>query len=210
MILLNKKNNSFNSVILNLFQDLFVRSRNKFGMTALNKKNKLVVIALLNLLFVGFIAINFTSCCAYSFTGASVPEHLKTIAIPIADDRSGTGVSGVREKLTQTLIQKFIDDNTLLVSERTSANALLECTIVSLLDNPAIVTAGENISTWRATLKVNVIYRDLVKRKTVFEKTFTNYSDYDSNNPVTGRTTAIEETIDKISEDILLDTVSGW
>jgi len=175
-----------------------------------NKKNKLVVFALINLLFVVLIAINFTSCCAYSFTGASVPEHLKTIAIPIADDRSGTGESGVREKLTQKLIQKFIDDNTLEVSTRTSSNALLECTIVSILDNAAIVSAGESITSRRVTIGVKVIYRDLVKRKTVFEKTFSNYSDYQSSNPVEGRTSAIEAALDLISEDILLDTVSGW
>jgi hypothetical protein len=115
-------------------------------MISLNhKKNKIVLLAILNLLFVVLFAINFTSCCAYSFTGASVPEHLKTIAIPIADDRSGSGEPGLRENLTQKLIQKFIDDNTLQVAERTSANALLECTIISLSDAPAIVSAGENI-----------------------------------------------------------------
>lgn len=175
-----------------------------------NKRKKLIVIAFMNLLFVGLIAINFTSCCAYSFTGASVPEHLKTIAIPIADDRSGSAEPSLREKLTQKLIQKFIDDNTLQVSERTSANALLECSVVSLSDAPAIVSAGESVTTRRVTIGVKVIYRDLVKRKTIFEKTFSNYSDYESNNPVAGRTTAIEDALDKIGEDILLDTVSGW
>ena len=179
-------------------------------MTLLNKKNKILLIAILNLLFVVLTAINFTSCCAYSFTGASVPEHLKTIAIPIADDRSGSGEPGLRENLTQKLIQKFIDDNTLQVSERTSANALLECSIVSLSDAPAIVSAGESITSRRVTIGVRVIYRDLVKRTTVFEKTFSNYSDYLSSNPIDGRKAAIEEAIDRISDDILLDTVSGW
>jgi len=175
-----------------------------------NKKNKLVIFTLLNLLFVGVIAINFTSCCAYSFTGASVPEHLKTIAIPIADDRSGSGEPGLRESLTQKLIQKFIDDNTLQVSERTSANALLECSIVSLSDAPAIVSAGESITSRRMTIGVKVIYRDLVKRTTIFEKTFSNYNYYPANDPINGRKTAIDAAIDLISEDILLDTVSGW
>jgi hypothetical protein len=180
-------------------------------MTLLNlKKNKTLKLALLNLLFVVLITINFTSCCAYSFTGASVPEHLKTIAIPIADDRSGSGEPGLREGLTQKLVQKFIEDNTLQVAERTSANAILECTIVSLSDAPAIVSAGENITSRRITIGVKVLYRDLVNRKTIFEKTFTNYSDYSSSNPVQGRTDAINSAIDKISEDILLDTVSGW
>lgn len=175
----------------------------------LNKK-KLILIAALNLLFVGLIAINFTSCCAYSFTGASVPPHLKTIAIPIADDRSGSGEPGLRESLTQKLIQQFIDDNTLQVSERTSANAVLECSIVSLNDAPAIVSAGEDITSRRITIGVRVIYRDLVKRLTIYEKTFSNYSDYPSNDPITGRQSAIDAAIELISEDILLDTVSGW
>jgi hypothetical protein len=174
------------------------------------KKNKPVKFVLLNLLFVVLFAINFTACCAYSFTGASVPDHLKTIAIPIADDRSGSGEPGLREDLTQTLIEKFINDNTLQVSERTSANALLECSIVSLNDAPAIVSAGEDITSRRITIGVRVIYRDLVKRLTVFEKTFSNYSDYPANDPINGRQTAIEAAIELISEDILLDTVSGW
>ena len=175
-----------------------------------HKKSKLILIATLNLLFVGLIAINFTSCCAYSFTGASVPPHLKTIAIPIADDRSGSGEPGLRESLTQKLIQQFIDDNTLQVSERTSANAVLECSIVSLNDAPAIVSAGEDITSRRITIGVRVIYRDLVKRLTVYEKTFSNYSDYPAGDPITGRQTAIDAAIELISEDILLDTVSGW
>ncbi|HCY74949.1 MAG TPA: hypothetical protein DHV28_03440 [Ignavibacteriales bacterium] len=176
----------------------------------IHKKYRTLLFAIVNLLFVGFIAINLTACCAYSFTGASVPEHLKTIAIPIADDRSGSGEPGLRENLTQKLIQKFIDDNTLQVSEKTTANALLECTIVSLSDAPAIVSAGESITSRRITIGVKVIYRDLVKRTTIFEKTFSNYSDYQSSNPIEGRKTAIDAAIDLISEDILLDTVSGW
>lgn len=175
-----------------------------------HKKSKLILIATLNLLFVGLIAINFTSCCAYSFTGASVPPHLKTIAIPIADDRSGSGEPGLREELTQILIEKFINDNTLQVSERTSANAVLECSIVSLNDAPAIVSAGEDITSRRITIGVRVIYRDLVKRITVYEKTFSNYSDYPSSDPINGRQSAIDRSIELISEDILLDTVSGW
>lgn len=180
-------------------------------MILLNRnKYKIILFSVLNILFVALFAINFTSCCAYSFTGASVPEHLKTIAIPIADDRSGSGEPGLREELTQILIEKFINDNTLQVSERTTANALLECSIVSLNDAPAIVSAGEDITSRRITIGVRVIYRDLVKRLTVFEKTFSNYSDYPASDPINGRQSAIDAAIELISEDILLDTVSGW
>ncbi|MCK7516773.1 MAG: LPS assembly lipoprotein LptE [Ignavibacteriales bacterium] len=87
---------------------------------------------------------------------------------------------GLREKITQLLTQKFIDDNTLQVSDKSTANAILECTIVSLTDAPAIVSAGEQIATRRITISVQVVNKDLVKRKTLFEKTFSNYGDYPS------------------------------
>ncbi len=171
------------------------------------KANSIIVCSIL--LFISISVGNF-NCCFYSFTGASVPQHLKTIAIPVADDRSGTGEPGLRELLTDQLTQKFIDDNTLQVTERTSADAILECTITSLPDAPAVVGAGENVETRRITLTVNVIYKDLVERKIIFNKSFSNYGDYPSAGSIADRRTAIETAVDKVTEDILLNTVSGW
>ncbi len=162
------------------------------------------------LLFISLCVLNFASCCAYSFTGASVPKHIESIAIPIADDRSGAGEPGLRELLTERLTQKFIDDNTLRVAERINASAVLECTIISLSDAPAIVTAGETITSRRITITVQAAYRDLVQRVTVFEKNFSNYGDYPSGGSISQRNEAIASAVEKISEDILLDTVSGW
>ena len=171
---------------------------------------KLNFLPIILCLFITVMVLNFNGCCMYSFTGASVPEHLKTIAIPIADDRSGGAQPGLREKLTAVLTQKFIDDNTLQVTDKSSANAVLECTIVSITDAPSIVTAGEQVATRRVTISVLVVNKDLVKRKTIFEKTFSNYGDYVSGGSADSRRIAIEEAIEKITQDILLDTVSGW
>lgn len=161
-------------------------------------------------LFICICLGNFGGCCSYSFTGAAVPEHLKTIAIPVADDRSGAGEPGLRELLTQQITQRFIDDNTLQVSERTSANAVLECIITSLSDAPAVVSAGEQIETRRITISVQATYKDLVKRKTIYERSFSNYGDYPAGGSIDLRREAIADAVEKISEDILLDTVSGW
>ncbi len=153
--------------------------------------------------------VNF-GCCAYSFTGASVPEHLKTIAIPIAEDRSSAAIPGLRELLTDNIIRKFIDDNSLQVTERITANASLECVITSVTDAPAIVSAGEEITSRRLTITVKVLYKDLVQRKTIFDKSFSNYGDYVPADVTNNRDTAILTALDKISEDILLAVVSGW
>lgn len=176
----------------------------------LKTKAKITISLLTYGLFITAMVLNFAGCCVYSFTGASVPEHLKTIAIPIADDRSGGAEPGLREKLTEVLTQKFIDDNTLQVTDKSSANAVLECTVVSISDAPAIVTAGEQIAVRRITISVSVVNKDLVKRKNIFEQTFSNYGDYPSGGSIDLRRNAIDEAIDKIAQDILLATVSGW
>lgn len=176
----------------------------------LKTKAKITISLLTYGLFITAMVLNFAGCCVYSFTGASVPEHLKTIAIPIADDRSGGAEPGLREKLTEVLTQKFIDDNTLQVTDKSSANAVLECTVISISDAPAIVTAGEQIATRRITITVSVVNKDLVKKKNIFEQTFSNYGDYPSGGSIDSRKNAINEAIDKIAQDILLAAVSGW
>ncbi len=151
------------------------------------------------------------SSCSYSFTGASVPPHLKTIAIENAVDRSGSGEPNLRDDFTNELIQKFLDDNSLQVTGKANADALLECTILSLSDQPVVISGGEDVSTRRVKISVKAVYKDLVKKKTVFKRTFSNYSDYkNSGDILTLRNTAIKEAIDKITEDILLGVVSDW
>jgi hypothetical protein len=189
----------FNSMIVSAFQK--IRELYHCNNALLLSINGLFIIAAL---------VNFTSCCSYSFTGASVPEHLKTISIPVADDRSGAGEPGLRELLTTTLTQKFIDDNSLRVSDRVNANASLDCTISSFSDAPAVVSGGDNVTTRRVTIGVQVIYKDLVKRKTIYEQTFSNYGDYIGTGGITEKNAAVSIAVDKITEDILLATVSGW
>jgi len=162
------------------------------------------------LLFVFPILLNLSGC-SYSFTGASVPEHLKTIAIPVGIDRSASGEPSLGDNFTNELIQKFIDDNTLQVTEKVKADALLECTITTLSDSPAVVSGGENVTSRRINITVKAVYKDLVKRKTIFEKNFSNYGDYTNEGDIiTVRNEAIATAIDKITEDILIGVVSNW
>ncbi|MBM4171239.1 MAG: hypothetical protein FJ214_05155 [Ignavibacteria bacterium] len=149
--------------------------------------------------------------CSYSFSGASVPPHLKTISIPIFSDRSGSGEFDLSEKLTKDLIQKFIDDNTLQVSDKLKSDSILEGTVASLSDAPAVVSGGENITSRRITLTVKVVYKDLIKKITVFDRTFSNYGDYPVGGDIsTVRRAAIDSAIEKLTEDILLGVVSNW
>jgi hypothetical protein len=164
----------------------------------------------LKILFVLVMLVNL-SACNYSFTGASVPAYLRTISIPIFSDRSGSGEFDLGDQLTKKVTQNFIDDNTLAVSDRLNSDSSLEGTVVSFNDSPVVVSSGENVTSRRITLTVKVTYKDLVKKKNVFEKNFSNYGDYSTAGDITTvRKTAIQTAIERISEDILLGVVSNW
>jgi hypothetical protein len=176
----------------------------------INKNRFKALRSMIFILLIGTVAVVNFGCGAYSFSGSSVPVHLKTISIPVAQDKSPAAIPGIRELLTDDLIQKFINDNSLQVSGITSADATLNCVITSVTDAPAIVSAGEQISARKVTIIVRVLYKDLVMKKTVFEKDFTGYGEYVPGEETNKRENAITIAVNFISEDILLAVVSGW
>jgi hypothetical protein len=177
----------------------------------LNRVNRVFILFSISICLINLFG------CSYSFTGASVPPHLKTISIPLFIDRSGSGEFDLSERLTNGLTRKFIDDNTLTVGDKLKSDSIIEGTIVSLADAPAVLSGadkvGENITSRRITITVKAVYRDLIKRQIIFERNFSNYGDYPVNDEVdiiTVRRKAIETAIDRITEDILLGVVSNW
>ncbi len=150
------------------------------------------------------------SGCMYSFTGASVPSHLKTVAIPLVDDQSGFGEPGLRETFTRELTDLFNADNSLQVADKSTADAILEGAIVTIADAPAVVMQGEQVSKRRITMTVHFKFQDMKLRKKVWEKSLSNWGDYDSGGGLSQRQVGLQEAMRKITEDVLLETVSGW
>lgn len=148
--------------------------------------------------------------CPYSFTGASVPSHLKTIGIPVVDDRSGFGEPNLRERFTTELTNLFITDNSLEVADRSTADCLLQGAITSVVDAPQVVGGGDQVSTRRITMTVAFTFQDMKMRRKVWDKSFSNWGDYDSGGGFSQREAGLREAIRKLTEDLLLETVSGW
>ncbi|MGA3244028.1 MAG: LptE family protein [Bacteroidota bacterium] len=163
-------------------------------------------------LFSFLIVVSLSGCagCPYSFTGASVPPHLKTIAIPIAEDQSGFGDATLRDQFSQQLLQRFVNDATLQPSDRSNADSILEGVITGVKDAPVVVEGGDQVSKRRVTVTVHMTFRDLKLRKKVWDKDFTQWGDYQSGGGLTQRNDGISEALRKITEDILNETVAGW
>lgn len=148
--------------------------------------------------------------CRYSFTGGSVPPHLKTIAIPIVQDQSGFGDPRLKDQLTDDLVNLFRNDNTLQLADRANADALLDATVTRVADEPLVVNPGEQVSQRRITITMHVTLTDQEKRRTMWEKDFSQWGDYPSGGGPTQRDAGIQDAVKKLTEDILNETVAGW
>ena len=149
--------------------------------------------------------------CAYSLSGAAVPQHWKTIAIPLFDDESNYGQPSLREDLTNLMIRKFQLDNTLRTSERSEASVELQGRIVSVIaDKPIAVTGGDQASLLQVTIKVQATLIDKVQNKQVWKKDFTANGDYSATGGLAERNQGIQIALDNLTEDLLLAAVSAW
>jgi hypothetical protein len=150
------------------------------------------------------------SGCTYSFKGGSVPAHLKTIAIPIMEDQSGYGDPTLRDLFTQQLVQIFTNDNTLRLTDRNTADSMLEGVITDVKDIPEVLQNGEQVTLRKITVTVRMTFQDLKLRKKVWEKSFSSWGTYPSGGGLTQRNEGIQTAVGKLTEDILNDTVAGW
>ncbi len=146
----------------------------------------------------------------YSFRGGSVPADVHSVAIPVASDQSAYGNAALRDQLTTLLVTKFTRDNSLRVTDKTAADAVLQTTIVSVTTAPTAVGSNDRASVQRLTVTVRATFDNLRTRRTVWEKTFSNWADYDPAGALDARDGALAQALDKITDDVLLESVARW
>jgi len=153
------------------------------------------------------LIIILQSC--YSFTGGSVPEHLKTLTIATVNDQSGFGNPEYKLILTESLINNFKRDNSFELVE-SGGDARLNVTISSISEQTVAVNPGELETERKIVVMCTVEYYDYINKKTIWKKNFSNYGLFDVKNALTSRNEAIEVALKQIADDILLAVVSGW
>lgn len=155
----------------------------------------------------------FSGCMRYSFSGA-VPGHLKTVAVPLFENQ--TAEYGVVERITDKVIQDIQRDNTLKITDENSADSILRGTLLRIEDTPYTYSGQEQVQSYsvgeyKLTLTVQITYSDQTKGEDLWTQEFRAWGTY---NYVTGapgeREEGFQEAIDKLAEDILNQTVSGW
>lgn len=151
-------------------------------------------------------------CGYYSFSGSTLPAHIRTVAVPMFENK--TSEFGVREDMTDAIIIKFTQDNTLKVADRRSADSIVLGSIINIREQAGAYTANERVKEIRVYVSVQAKFEDIKKRKVIWEESITQWGTYDPTLPAgdegSTRQDGINEAIEKIVDDIFNKTVSGW
>ena len=158
------------------------------------------------------LVLTLTSGCAYySFSGASIPAHLTTIAIPVAEDNSLSPLTLLDEALTELLIDRFVSQTRLtLLTNEGDADLVLTAQINRYTNAPTSVTGQERAQFNRVTLSVSAQYYNRADEETL-ERTLSNFDDYDPlEGGLEGEEIAALSALENIADDLFTAATSNW
>ena len=130
------------------------------------------------------------------------------MAVPLFDNN--TAYPGIQEDLTNQVIDKFISDNTLEVTNEPQADIIIRGTILSVTQKAATITSGETVTGFNLYVNVKVKCEDIRNGKDLWEKVINQYGTMSGIASQEERDNAINDAIEKIADDIKNNTLAYW
>ncbi len=155
-----------------------------------------------------------SGCAYYSFTGATIPSHLTTIAIPLVEDATISTITSMDEDMTTLLVDRFVGQTRLsLQPDESVADVVLRARIERYMNQPASVGGQERATLNRVTISVAAEYVDRTKDETLFTRSFSSFEEYDPTDPdrgLAGEEDAARAILEQIADDIFTAATSNW
>lgn len=159
------------------------------------------------------LALPFSTlaACAYSFSGASIPERLQTVAIPLAEDRAAGGPAALGQRLTDALVERFADRSRLsLSSDEDGADAVVRATIEQYTVAPVAVTGSNLADLNRVSIAVRIVVADRIEARDLLDRTFMANEDFAPAEGPQGEAEAAERAVAQVARDAFTAATSDW
>lgn len=155
---------------------------------------------------------SLSGCSFYSFTGAAIPSHLETIAIPIAEDNTASPVNNLGRDLSSLLTDRFVDRTRLsLTTNDAEADALLTARIQRYTNEPTGVSGDERATTNQVSIQVQVRYVDQTEDEELLNQSFSGTGEYDpTESGLAGEQEALRAALERVADDIFSTATSNW
>ncbi len=124
-----------------------------------------------------FLMLTGPSCGTYTFSGASIPEEMKTISIQFFENNATLVVPYLSSQFTEALKERIRNQSRLSII-RTEADANFEGRISDYSVRPVAIQGNERAGLNRITVTVNVKYTNVLKPELSFEEPFQAFQEF--------------------------------
>jgi hypothetical protein len=151
-----------------------------------------------------------TSCGIYSFSGTSIQPDVNSITINYIEYRALRVNPSFSNEFTEAIRNQF-RRMTRLEQVDQDGDMELSGEVTGYEVTPAAVTADEVAARNKLTVTVKIQFSDKKHPEEDFDKSFSAYSEYDSNNTLDAVESSLcAEIIEKLVEDIFNAAVAQW
>lgn len=165
----------------------------------------------LTLLTAVFATAIFTACkVSYSFTGASIAPSVKTFSVYYFPNRARLVNPNLSQQFTDGLQEKLIKQTSLnQISE--SGDLEFSGQITDYDVKPMNIQEGDLAAQNRLTITIKVKFVNNKDHEQDWDKTFTAYEDFDSNQSLSAiEDSLVPEIIKKLTDDIFNASIANW
>jgi hypothetical protein len=146
----------------------------------------------------------------YSFTGASIPEDVKTVSVKTFQVYAPLANANINQTFTEALKDKFISQTNLdLVSE--NGDLQFEGAITGYAISSVAIQGNETAALNRLLITVKVKFVNTKDEAFDFETNFSRFSDYETSQDLSAiEDGLITEINEQLTQDIFNKAVSNW
>ena len=144
-------------------------------------------------------------CLRYSFTGSTLPSHIRSVSIPLFDNR--TPKAGLEDRLRESVYSAFTSMNAAEI-KKSNGDAELSVTLTGYANDPDEYDAAGAVKTYRTRLDAEVRFQDRRENKTLYEGRLSAAGVYSHASESEEAGTA--KALRSLSEMIVNNTLSGW
>jgi hypothetical protein len=146
----------------------------------------------------------------YSFTGASIPEDVKTVSVKTFQNFAPLANVNLTQTFTEALKDKFLSQTNLDIITN-SGDLQFEGSITGYNVTSVAIQGNETAALNRLTITVKAKFTNTKDKELDFESSFSRFSDYESSqNLASIEDELIKDINDQLTQDIFNKAVSNW
>lgn len=160
-------------------------------------------------ILIALITLFYWGCGIYSFSGINT-EGAQTIYFNYFDNTAKINNAYLPQLFYDEIYKRFVKE-TNLKFQQNNADIVLEGQIIDYNISSVNITSADAAASNRLTITVKIKYSNFKKTTSNFEKNFTWYADYSSNELLTDIEDKLcSQIVQKIVDDLFNSTLVNW